>query len=128
MTHSTSGHRNEVQLVGRLPAEPEVRELPSGDLLTTWRLVVDRPPSRRPMLEGARTPTVDTVDCVAWTAAVRRSTAAWAPGDVISVEGSIQRRFWRGPGGLGSRYEVDVIRARRVARAGRAVTGRGGRA
>ncbi len=39
--------RNEVLLVGRVAAVAEERELPSGDLLSTFRLVVDRPPGVR---------------------------------------------------------------------------------
>lgn len=38
---------NLVQLVGRVSAQPESRELPSGDELVTFRLIVTRPPSRR---------------------------------------------------------------------------------
>ena len=63
--------RNEVVLVGRVPAAPQERELPSGDRLVMWRVVVGRPPVRRPP-DGVRSPTVDTLDCVAWTAAARR--------------------------------------------------------
>ncbi len=109
--------RNEVVLVGRLAAPSQERELPSGDLLTSWRLVVDRPPSRRRLPEGARPPTVDTVDCVAWTAALQKAAASWEAGDVLSVEGALRRRFWRGAGGASSRYEVEVRKVKRLARA-----------
>jgi single-strand DNA-binding protein len=109
--------RNEVVLVGRLAAPAEDRELPSGDVLTTWRLVVDRPPNRRKAPEGVRPPTVDALECVAWTAGVQRAAAGWQPGDLVSVEGALRRRFWRAPTGASSRYEVEVTRARRVARA-----------
>jgi single-strand DNA-binding protein len=110
--------RNEVHVVGRLAAQAEQRELPSGDLLTSWRLVVDRPPGRRKAPEGARETTLDTLDCVAWTAGLQRSAAGWEPGDVISVEGAVRRRFWRVPaGGIGSRYEIEVLKAKRVVKA-----------
>jgi single-strand DNA-binding protein len=109
--------RNEVVLVGRLAAAAEGRELPSGDLLTSWRLVVDRPPSRRRPPEGVRPATVDTLDCVAWLGGVQRSAVAWVPGDLIAVEGALRRRFWRGASGSSSRYEVEVTKARRVSRA-----------
>lgn len=109
--------RNEVVLVGRLAAAPEGRELPSGDRLTTWRLVVDRPPAHRRAPEGVRPPTVDTLDCVAWRSSLQRASASWLPGDVIAVEGALRRRFWRGPTGASSRYEVEVAKARRVAKA-----------
>ena len=73
-----SASRNEVLLVGRLAAEPEERSLPSGDVLATFRLVVDRPPTARSA--GARGAAVDTLDCVARAAAVRRAALGWRPG------------------------------------------------
>ncbi len=103
---------NRVTLTGTVAAAPQVRVLPSGDELVTVRVVVRRPPSTR---EGA--PTVDTVDCAAWRAAPRRSVARWVPGDRVAVEGALRRRFWRTPAGPASRYEVEVERARRLARA-----------
>ncbi|MCW2600621.1 MAG: Single-stranded DNA-binding protein [Frankiales bacterium] len=109
--------RNEVALVGRLAAPAEDRELPSGDVLTTWRLVVGRPPSKRPLPEGVRPTTIDTLECVAWTSGVQRSAAGWAAGDVLAVEGALRRRFWRAPTGASSRYEVEVTKAKRLAKA-----------
>ena len=106
---------NEVRLVGRLSAPPEARELPSGDRLVTFRLVVDRPAGRRST--GGRVVTVDTLDCVVWTAGLRKAAAGWHPGDVLELGGSLRRRFWRTPGGPSSRYEVEVNRARRVTKA-----------
>lgn len=107
--------RNEVLLVGRLAAPAQERVLPSGDTICTWRLVVDRP-VQRPAPTGIRTPTVDTLDCMAWTAAVRRCLGTARAGDVLSVEGALHRRFWRSPAGAVSRYEVQVTRVRRVAK------------
>jgi single-strand DNA-binding protein len=107
--------RNEVLLLGRLSVPPEERELPSGDVIVTFRVVVDRPPARKG--EVASKVTVDSLDCVARTAAARRTVLSCEPGDLIQVEGSLRRRFWRAPGGLGSRYEVEVARAKRVSRA-----------
>ena len=107
--------RNEVVLVGRVPAAPEERELPSGDRLVTWRLVVGRGPVRRPP-PGVRPTTVDTLDCVAWTAAARRSAAGLRPDDVVEVRGSLRRRFWRAGAGAASRCEVEASSVRRVSR------------
>jgi single-strand DNA-binding protein len=104
-------HRNEVLLVGRVSATPEVRVLPSGDEITVWRLVVmrDNEPDGR---SGQ-----DTLDCTAWTARLRKSAASWDTGDVIEVEGALRRRFWKTSTSLASRCEIEVTRARRVARA-----------
>ena len=106
-----SDSRNEVNLVGRLAAAPVATELPSGDVVVTMRLVVDRDSRAR------RPPSVDTINCSAWGARVRRSISAWSPGDTVEVEGALRRRFWQGNGGANSRYEVEVRNARRLARA-----------
>lgn len=101
---------NSVQLVGRVSAAPSAQTLPSGDPVVTFRLVVDRPPDpSRP-----RAPRVDTIDCTAWRADVRRTVGRWHAGDVVSISGSLRRRFWRGAGGPASRSEVEVTGARRL--------------
>ena len=104
---------NEVHLEGRLSAEPESRALPSGDELTIWRLVVDRvgAPARP---AGGRTPTVDTIDCVAHKPSVRRLATRWVPGELLEVHGALRRRFWRAPHGPASRYEVEVTAVKRI--------------
>ena len=110
---------NEVVLVGRLAAAAQDRELPSGDVVTTWRVVVDRPPApaRTGAAPGSRAPTVDTLDCATFARGVRRVVASWSPGDVVQVEGALRRRFWRGAGGASSRCEVEVSKAKRLTRA-----------
>ena len=107
-------HRNEVSLVGRLTGEPIERVLPSGDVLMSWRLVVERPPGDR----SASRSTVDVVDCATWRAAVRRSVSSWVAGDVVEIEGVLRRRFWRTASGPASRHEVEARSARRLRRAG----------
>lgn len=109
--------RNEVELVGRLAAAAEERVLPSGDTLLSWRLIVDRPPDQRPVPDGVRTSTVDTIDCVAWSAKPQRSARRLAPGDVVAVSGALRRRFWRTGAGAASRCEVEVAAVRRVRKA-----------
>jgi single-strand DNA-binding protein len=100
-------HRNEILLVGKVSAAPEDRTLPSGDEITTWRIVVAR--------GGDRTGH-DTIECTAWTARLRRNAASWAAGDLVEVEGAVRRRHWRTPAGTpASGYTVEVRRARRVA-------------
>lgn len=109
--------RNEVLLVGRVSAPAEQRELPSGDQLVLWRVVVDRPPPRRPLPTGVRTATVDALDCVAWSAAARRTARSLQRGDVVEVTGALRRRFYRTGAGATSRTEVEVDAVRRLVRA-----------
>jgi single-strand DNA-binding protein len=98
---------NEVFLRGRLAAEPTPRELPSGDELHSFRVTVARPPGDKPR--------VDSIDCAALSARSRRGLARAQPGDEVEIVGRLRRRFWRGPAGLGSRYEVlvDTVRVNR---------------
>ncbi len=110
---------NEVRLVGRLAANAEARELPSGDVVTTFRVIITRPAgsgssSGRP--EG-RKGGVDTIACVAWRAGLRRTVNSWREGDTVAVTGALRRRFWRGEAGATSRHEIEVSKATRVRRA-----------
>jgi single-strand DNA-binding protein len=111
MSADTIEHRNEVLLVGRLSAAPEARVLPSGDEILTWRLVV----ARDEVTDGRAGQ--DTLDCTAWSARARRAASAWVAGDIVEVEGSLRRRFWKTPASLASRCEIEVSRVRRVAKA-----------
>jgi single-strand DNA-binding protein len=108
---------NEVALVGRLSAAAEERVLPSGDVLLTWRVVVDRPPPRKPRPDGGRQASIDALDCFAFAPVVRRTVSSFAAGDVVRVQGALRRRFWQGPAGTQSRTEVEVARAQRLGRA-----------
>jgi single-strand DNA-binding protein len=93
---------NEVRLQGRWHGAIE-RELPSGDLLVTARVVVGRP-------EGG----VDALDCAVWSAGLRRRALSWPDGAHVELVGSLRRRFFRTPVGAASRYEVHVRQGRRV--------------
>lgn len=106
--------RNEVVLGGRLPAEPEERVLPSGDAIMVLRVVVPRPAGAGSRGAKASRQTVDTIDVVCWSARSRRTAQRLEPGDWIEVEGSLRRRFFGGPGGRQSRYEVEATGLRRV--------------
>lgn len=103
--------RNDVVLRGRLSAPAEVRTLPSGDILVSFRLVVRRPEPR------PRGQSVDVLSCITYDKGLQRRIAAWQPGDVVEVEGALQRRFWRTGSGTASVCEVNCRRGRKVPRA-----------
>lgn len=105
-SESTSQHRNEVFLVGRLSGEVEERTLPSGSKLATWRVVVSRGTESAPY--------VDTIDCHTWDGRIRRKVTNWESGQLIELDGALRRRFWQGPAGPVSRYEVEVTGAKRL--------------
>lgn len=95
---------NACTLQGHISGEAEERTLPSGDVIAVFRLVVPRPDGQR----------VDTIDCSASSARLRRRILALPPGAVIQVEGALHRRFYRGAQGVASRYEVAITTLERV--------------
>lgn len=101
---------NTVELRGRVSSAPTERELPSGALITTFRMSVPR--ARTPMTSGS-TQGSDWVDCVAWSARSRRSVGGWVVGDQVEVTGALRRRFFRVGEGATTRLEVEVLGARR---------------
>lgn len=105
--------RNMVHLVGRVASAPTERELPSGDRITTFRIVVAR--ERTPMTAGSRQVS-DWVDCAVWSGRLRRTVRAWLVDDTVAVEGALRRRFFRGTTGAASRVEIEVLSGRRLAR------------
>jgi single-strand DNA-binding protein len=89
---------NDVLLRGRVSAPATMKELPSGDKVVEFRLIVSR--SER---EG-----VDTLDIAAWSAKMRKVALSLAPDEWIEVSGSIHRRFWQSPSGVASRWQIEA--------------------
>jgi single-strand DNA-binding protein len=98
MKQSDTTHLNTIQLLGRVSGEATERELPSGDKVVTFRIVVPREES------GS-----DTIDIAAWTGRTRRSALSLVTDQMIRIEGSLRRRFYRASGALVSRYEVEAL-------------------
>jgi single-strand DNA-binding protein len=95
---------NDLLLRGRVSSVAIEKELPSGDKLVEFRLIVSR--ERR---DG-----VDTLDIGAWSAKSRRIAMTLKPDEWIEVSGAIHRRFWRGAGGLASRWQVEAVEISRI--------------
>lgn len=101
-----------VRVIGRLGSTVHDRELPSGDVVSTFTIVVDRREGSRPSSSRTR---VDAIPCQAFRSTLRSRVARLEPGTLIEVEGALRRRFWRSASGLGSALEVDVSQLRKVA-------------
>lgn len=107
---------NTVVLVGRVSAAPELRDLPSGDVLVTFRLVVPRagpgPGAAGTKRTAKERTTVDVIDVACWSARTRRSALGLEAGRQARVEGSLRRRFFRTGVSTASRYEVEASSVR----------------
>ena len=95
---------NDVLLRGRVSQEAVEKELPSGDKVVEFRLIVTRD----------KQPGVDTLDIGSWSAKSRRTALSLAPDEWVEISGSIHRRFWSWPGGLASRWQVEAVEISRI--------------
>jgi single-strand DNA-binding protein len=95
---------NDLLLRGRVSAPAIEKELPSGDKVVEFRLIVSR-------LERAG---VDTLDIASWTSKLRRSALTLKEGEWIEITGSIHRRFWSGAAGVASRWQVEAAEITRL--------------
>lgn len=86
---------NQVKLCGWVTTIARTKELPSGDLITQFRIAIIRP-------EGG----VDTIDLEAWTKATRKKAEELKDGEWVKITGSIRRRFWKSGAGLASQWSV----------------------
>jgi len=96
--------RNQVHLCGRVSGVPIERELPSGDKVVEFRLIVSR---------ESRVG-VDTLDIGAWNAKARRKSTTLKEGEWIEITGAIHRRFWQAPQGVASRWQIEASEITRI--------------
>ena len=89
---------NDLLVRGRVSAQATSKELPSGDKVVEFRLIITR--SER---EG-----VDTLDIAAWSAKSRKIALTLQGDEWIEVSGSIHRRFWQSPTGVASRWQIEA--------------------
>jgi len=89
---------NDLLLRGRVSAPATTKELPSGDKVVEFRLIVSR----------AEREGVDTLDIAAWSAKMRKIALTLQGDEWIEVSGSIHRRFWQSPAGVASRWQIEA--------------------
>ncbi len=100
--------RNEVLVVGRVSSPGVERQLPSGDKVVEFRLVVDRRTSAGKKRE------VDSLDIAAWSSTARRRALSLKTDQWVEINGAVRRRFWQAPSGLASRWQVEAHQIARI--------------
>ncbi len=89
--------------MGRLVADPELRQTPNGVSVCSFRIAVDRNYSSR---GGERQ--ADFIDIVAWRQSAEFVSKYFNKGKMIIVEGSIQTRSYEDKSG-NKRTAVEVV-------------------
>ena len=95
---------NDLLLRGRVSAPATVKELPSGDKVVEFRLIISRIDR-----DG-----VDTLDIAAWSGKTRKTALSLKSDEWIEVSGSVHRRFWQSPAGLASRWQIQASEISRL--------------
>ena len=99
---------NRIILMGRLVADPELRQTPNGISVATFRIAVDRNYQSKNSSEKQ----TDFINCVAWRQTGEFISRYFAKGRMIAVEGSLQtRRYEDKTGAKRTAYEVIVDQA-----------------
>lgn len=94
---------NNVVLMGRLVATPELRNTQTGRAVTSFTIAVDRSYVRQGEQRQA-----DFINCVAWTSTAEFITKYFQKGSMIAVTGSIQTRNYEDKNG-NKRTAVEVL-------------------
>ena len=93
---------NKVILLGRLTADPELRQTPSNVPVASFTVAVNRPFNKNAAERQA-----DFIDCVAWRNSAEFVSKYFAKGKPILVEGRLQVRSYEDKQGVKRRaYEV----------------------
>lgn len=95
---------NDLLLRGRVSQEAIEKELPSGDKVVEFRLIITRD----------KRSGVDTLDIGSWSAKARKMALSPKADEWVEVAGSIHRRFWSAPTGLASRWQVEAVEISRI--------------
>ncbi len=90
---------NKVIIGGRLTADCELKQTPSGLSVTAFSIAVNR--------KGADSKT-DFIDCVAWRQTAEFICKYFRKGSSICIVGTLQKREWTDKNGQ-KRYATEVI-------------------
>ena len=93
---------NKVFLMGRLTADPEMRQTPAGVTVTSFTIAVDRRFSK----DGQRQ--TDFIRCTAWRQQAEFICKYFKKASSICVMGSLQTRSWVDKDGQ-KRYATEIV-------------------
>ena len=99
---------NKVILGGRLTANPELRQTPSGVMVLTFGIAVNRNYRSRNEDGSMGQPQADFINCVAWRERAEFISKYFHKGSSICVIGSIQTRTYNDQQG-NKRYVTEVV-------------------
>lgn len=94
---------NDVSVIGRFTADPELRKTPDGTPVTTFTLAIDRS-----YVKAGEERQADFIDFVAWRGQAEFLCKHFGKGDTVGISGSIQSRHYEDKEGK-KRKAVEVL-------------------
>ena len=96
---------NKVILGGRMTADPELKQTPSGVSVSTFSIAVNRRFGSR---DSSQQPQADFFNVTAWRATAEFVSKYFRKGSSICVIGTLQNRSWTDQQGV-KHYATDVV-------------------
>jgi single-strand DNA-binding protein len=94
---------NQVTLMGNLTRDPELRQTPTGQNVTSFSLALNRSYKGS---DGEWQEATDYIDCVCWGPLAERVAQYLSKGRRCLVQGRLQSRSWEQDGNKRSKVEV----------------------
>lgn len=94
---------NLVMMMGRLTADPELRQIQTGTELATFCVAVQRPKQKDSESE------TDFFNCIAWSSRAKIVSEYYHKGDMILFEGTLRNRRWTDEEGKNHKIDQIVI-------------------
>ena len=99
---------NKVILCGRLTADPELKQTPSGVAVVSFTLAVNRRYQSRSADGASAQQQADFISVVAWRERAEFIARYFRKGSALCITGSIQTRSWQDQQGQ-KRYTTEVV-------------------
>ena len=96
---------NKVMLIGRLTRDPELRNIPSGQSVTSFGLATNRYWKGS---DGQKQEQVEFHNIVLWARLAEVASQYLRKGSRIYIEGRLQTRDWTGQDGV-KRYRTEIV-------------------
>ncbi|MFH1218339.1 MAG: single-stranded DNA-binding protein [Candidatus Peregrinibacteria bacterium] len=96
---------NKVIIIGNLTRNPEARQTPNGQNVTTFGVATNREWVTK---DGERKSSAEFHECVAWARLAEICAQYLKKGNLIYVEGYLKTRSWESPEGV-KKFKTEVV-------------------
>lgn len=97
---------NKTFLLGNLTSEPELKNLPSGQSVCTFRIATNRMWTNKET--GQKQQAAEYHNIVAWRHLANIASQYLNKGSLVFVEGRLQTRSWDDPSGI-KKYKTEIV-------------------